>query len=193
MTRKERIKRLKAVLHGTGASVTYPFGIWALNSRLNDSHISALSGWADLEYLFAGSTLITDDSLEVICNFRRLTDLSIGDTAITGEAIASLFLPPAVENLGLGAIPLCDDAVSTICRCSKIATLFVNNCGLSFDALAELSRLPNLRVIEAIGVDSGPDGSRTLSQRHPDVLYNLSDGLWKNGVCRRPPLSVGLA
>jgi len=187
MTEAERIDRLTTVLQGTGATVNDAFGIWALGSSLSDHHISELADWADLQYLVADSTRITDASLPSIRRFHRLIDLSIGNNAFTGAALAACELPPQIENLGLGGIPLSDDAVSSVCQCSSITALNVNYCNLSSDALAELARLPKLRTIEALGAASRPETSKSLSRRHPMVLFRLRDGLWQNGECRRPP------
>ena len=193
MTEAERIERLTAVLHGTGATVNDAFGIWALDSELSDYHIAELADWADLQFLIADSTPITDASLPSICRFHRLTDLSIGGTAITSVSLADCHLPTEVENLGLAGIPLTDQAVSSVCLCSNISALNVNFCNLSRDGLAALSRLPCLSTIEALGADLTAETGRTLSTRHPNVLFRLRDGLWQNGECRRPPFPNEMA
>lgn len=187
MTEAERIARLTTVLDGTGAKVNDAFGIWALDSDLCDEHISDLADWANLQYLVADSTRITDVSIPLIMNFDRLTDLSIGRNAITSRALAACAFPSGILSLGLGGIPLGDDAVSNVSRCSEINALNVNHCELSFEALAELARLPKLRSIEALGADSTTETSRVLSERHPRVLFRLRDGVWQNGKCLRAP------
>lgn len=187
MIEAERIDRLTTVLQGTGATVNDAFGIWALDSELSDNHISELADWADLQYLIADSTHITDASLASICCFHRLTDLSIGGNAISSAALADCDLPTEIENLGLGGISLTNHAVSSVCQCSRISALNVNYCNLSRNALAALARLPRLRTIEALGADSTAETGRTLSARHPNVLFRLRDGLWQNGECRRLP------
>ncbi|MEM6471926.1 MAG: hypothetical protein AAF802_20370 [Planctomycetota bacterium] len=48
MTESDRIARLTALLHGTGASVNDAYGVWALESTLSDEHIIELAEWADL-------------------------------------------------------------------------------------------------------------------------------------------------
>ncbi len=186
MTESERIDRLTAVLEGTGATVNDAFGIWAFESQLADVHIAELAGWADLQFLVAGSSLITDSSVDAICGFRRLTDLDIGGTAITGSTLANSDLPPSLQSLGVALIQLGDLAVEPILRCPEITELNVNYCDLPTDALFRLAKLPRLRVMEAVGADTTPKSSKLLSQEHPGTLFRLSDGVWQAGVCRRP-------
>jgi hypothetical protein len=183
----ERIRRLRSVLEGTGAVVNEAFGIWALESRLTDEHIQQLKGWADLLSLVAGGTRITDASLDTICSFRRLTDLSIHGTVITSTGLAACDLPPAIQILGLASIALSDDAIEAICRCDKIFALNVNHCNLSEPALFRLAQLPSLRSIEALGAESTPETSKLLSNKYPTTLFRLRDGVWKAGECRRLP------
>lgn len=193
MTEDERIARLKTVLGGTGASVNDAFGIWALHSDLSDEHIARLTDWADLQFLVADSTRITDASVPLIMSFVRLTHLSIGGNKITSTALAACTLPIQISTLGLGGIPLNEDAVSTVLRCTEITALNVNYCQLSPDSLAKLARLPKLRTIEALGADSKLETSRLLSERHPGVLFRLRDGLWQHGKCLRPPFPSEMA
>jgi Leucine-rich repeat (LRR) protein len=193
MTESERIARLTAVLHGTGATVNDAFGIWALHSDLSDKHIAELAGWADLQYLVADSTRITDASIPVILGFTRLTDLSIGGNIIASSTLSTCTLPSEISNLGLGGIPLTDEDVSTISRCSEITALNVNYCQLSSIALEELARLPKLRSIEALGADSTLEMTKHLSERHPDVLFRLREGVWQHGKRLRPPFPSEMA
>lgn len=189
MTDDERIERLNAVIHGTGATVNDAFGLWATHSELSDHHIAELAGWADLEFLIANSTKITDASIPSICTFRRLTDLSIGGNAITSKALITNHLPNQIEVLELCGILLTDEAVDAVSRCNQISDLCANDCELSRDAVASLAELPNLRVIEARDANATPEDSRNLSAKHPHDFFVLRDGLWHNGECRRKALS----
>jgi|GEM_PF-1853959 len=187
MNEAQRIERLTKVLNGSGATVSHAFGIWALNTELSDDHISQLAGWADLDYLIAGSTKLTNASLTTICSFQRLTDLSIGNTAITGDAIACSGLPEAVQSLGLQSIPLPDGAIDKLLKCCDISVLNVNRCNLSASSLTRIAELPRLQILEALGTHTTPESSRTLSRQYPQVLFRLRDGLWQDGICKRRP------
>ena len=187
MTEAERLERLNAVIAGTGATVNDAYGIWALYSTLADSHIEQLAGWADLEYLVAGSSKITDASLGAICGFRRLTDLCIGGNAISGAALAKCDLPSTIQSLGLAAIELGDDAISAVVRCVNITVLNVNHCNLSEESLVRVAKLPRLQILEALGAKSTLKSSRAISLQHPAVLFRLRDGVWQAGECRRQP------
>ena len=187
MTDAERIERLNAVLEGTGATVTDPYTIWATESQLSDQHVSLLADWADLSFFIADATQITNASLDTICSFRRLTSLSIGYNAITSDALATCDFPPEIENLGLSLIPLNDAAVSRILLCNEISVLNLNDCQLSLYSLSRLAQLPQLMALEALRADSNPETSRVLSEKHPQLLLRLSDGLWRGGVCKRKP------
>jgi ABC-type Fe2+-enterobactin transport system substrate-binding protein len=83
--------------------------------------------------------------------------------------------------------------VSTISRCSEITALNVNYCQLSSIALEELARLPKLRSIEALGADSTLEMTKHLSERHPDVLFRLREGVWQHGKRLRPPFPSEMA
>jgi hypothetical protein len=187
MNEAERINRLTEVLKGTGSTVIHAFRINALDSELADHHIAQMTDWAELEFLLASRTKITDASVNNICRFRNLTCLCIGGNAITSSALADCDLPRAIEDLGLYSISLADDAIAKISRCVGIRTLNVNHCNLSNYSLERLSGLSNLEVIEALGADSTPATSKLLSNRYPKVLFRLRDGVWQDGQCRRQP------
>lgn len=187
MNEVERINRLTEVLKGTGSTVINAFRIDAFDSELTDDHIAQMTEWADLEFLLASRTQITDASVNNICRFRNLTCLFIGGNAINSTALANCDLPPTIEDLCLSSISLADDAIEKISRCVGISTLNVNHCNLSRYSLERLSGLPNLEIIEALGADSTPATSKLLSERYPKVFFRLRDGLWQDGQCRRQP------
>lgn len=187
MTDAERIHRLSELLAGSGATVTGPFSIWALECEFSDRHLLGMSDWADLETLVAARTQITDVSLDAICGFDRLTDLTIGDNAITGSAIAACTLPETLQTLGLYSIPLDDAAVDRVMCCREIHALNLNHCHLSEKSLFRVAGLPQLQALEALGAESTPEMSQQLSQDYPQVLFRLPHGVWKAGACQRPP------
>lgn len=187
MTDDERIERLTSVLAGTGAIINDAYRIWALDTNLADRHVQELEGWADLRFLMAGSTLISDASIQIICSFRNLTNLCISNTEVTGECIASSDLPTSLKSLGLAGISLDNRAVASVCRCVELNVVNVNHCKLTKESLFVLAALPNLRGLEAIGADSTAESSRMLSEKYPGVLLRLRDGLWEAGQCLRKP------
>ncbi|WP_145170539.1 hypothetical protein [Rubripirellula lacrimiformis] len=87
MDEKQRLQRLADAIAGSGARINDPYGIDAQGSMLGDEHMLRLADWADLEYLVASRSQITDASLPVICSFSRLTDLCLGGTALPQQRI----------------------------------------------------------------------------------------------------------
>ena len=96
------IQRLTEILVGTGCKMPRARAVWAMNSSLSDEHIAKLAGWANLEFLMADQSSMTDASIPILSEFP-LTDLSIGETAMTADAFLDASWP-FLECLGIHGI-----------------------------------------------------------------------------------------
>ena len=114
------IVRLADALDGTGCEVSRARVAWALNSSLTDEHIIRLAGWAALEFLMADYTALTDRSNPVLSDFP-ITDLSLGETAITADAFLGASWP-RLHVLGIAGI---DFSGQLIVRYSRVRTLLL--------------------------------------------------------------------
>lgn len=184
MDDSRRTERLASALAGSGASVANAFGVWAHETAFSDRHLEQLDGWADLRYLVADGSRITDYGLPFVCRFRHLEFLSIGNTAITARAIAEADLPPTLQTFGIYGIEMPDFAVAQIVQCRKLVAVNANNCSLAAEAVAALASLPMLRCLEAMGSATTAAQHAEISAQHPEALLRLDDGLWRGGTCR---------
>ncbi|QDT04728.1 hypothetical protein K227x_31230 [Rubripirellula lacrimiformis] len=114
MNKSQRLRYLASAIEGSGAKANDAYGIDAHESQLADRHVVALAGWADLQFLIANFSRITNFSLPLICEFGRLTDLAIGGTRITDSAIRSAKFPDSITHLSLSDIPLTESSVENI-------------------------------------------------------------------------------
>ena len=160
MNESQRLQRLTDAIAGSGARVCDPYGIEAHSSNLADDHMTRLSGWADLQFLVATRTKITDESLPIICSFSRLTDLGLGGNDLTDLALAMCHFPRTLTNISLYEINLSDDSVDRVADCPMLEAVNVNHSCISFDALVRLASLPNVEVIEAIPAATTPEIER---------------------------------
>lgn len=187
MTDDERIARLGVELAGSDATVNGAFQIWALDAQLTDAHLERISRWADLEFLMAAGCPITDAGLTAICRFRRLESLDIGGTRITANAIAAADLPKTLTSFGLYGLRLTDEAANRIGQLTSLQILNCNDCGLSPQAFQQLTELPRLSGIEALGCPVPDVVAQAISRRKPNALLRLDSGIWRNGDAKRPP------
>ncbi len=185
MNETQRLRHLASAIDGSGAKVNDPYGIDAHGSQLADDHVVALAGWADLEFLIANLTRITDVSLPLLCEFNRLTDLAIGGTRITDSAICAAKFPNSLTHVSLFGIPLTDSSVENLRRCTNLTDLVVRGCGLSRDSLFTLSGLRSLRSMSARGSNVDEGDSADLSHSFPNIQFVLNDGVWMSGIRQR--------
>ena len=180
-----RLSKLADAIAGSGARVNDPFGIDASFSDFSDVHVEKLAGWADLEMLHAMQTRLSDVSIPPICAFNRLFDLSISSDALTEAAFDGADLPPSLRFLGLNLPRLTSTATSKIFQLGKLEHLHLGLTEIAPDQLNTLASIPSLQHLAARNAQYSAVENQELSKRYPNVLMELSDGLWSNGTCRR--------
>jgi len=110
---------------------------------LGDSDIAAFGEMHKLRVLHAEGTNLSDDSLAVLRGFTRLEELTIGDTRITGEVLASTW--PRLRTFSLLGLELHDADLVALARHTSLIT--VDLTATEITDPAPLAALPKLRVL----------------------------------------------
>lgn len=89
MDDETNVQKLTVALAGTGCEVLRARAVWAMNAILTDYLVSRLAGWAELEFMMADYTDITNAAVPILNRFP-LKDLSVGETSITAYALLAV-------------------------------------------------------------------------------------------------------
>ena len=184
MDDETNVQMLTAALAGTGCDVPRARTVWALNANLTDDIVNRLAGWAELEFLMADCTDITNAAVPILSRFP-LTDLSVGETSITADAILAVHWPQ-LQNLGISGIDFSNHLIDPLLNSTELTVVNANGSNLDQSSVLKLASLPNMKVLEADSADITRETAKDISLQYSQITFRFNDGIWRNGRLINP-------
>ncbi len=184
MDDETNVQKLTVALAGTGCEVPRARAVWALNAKLTDDIINRLADWAELEFLMADYTDITNAAVPILNRFP-LTDLSVGETSITADAILAVHWPH-LENLGISGIDFSNHLIDPLLNSAELTVVNANGSNLSQASVLKLASLSKLKVLEAYTADVTHDMAQEISLQYSHMTFRFNGGIWRNGKLINP-------
>lgn len=184
MDDETNVQKLTVVLAGTGCEVPRARAVWALNANLTDDIINRLAGWAELEFLMADCTDITNAAVPILNRFP-LTDLSVGDTSITADAIIAVHWPH-LQNLGISGIDFSNHLIDPLLNSTELTVVNANGSNLNQASVLKLASLPRMKVLEAAAAAVDHNEAQEISLQYLKLTFRFNDGVWRSGKLINP-------
>jgi len=184
MDDETNVQKLKAALGGTGCEVPRARAVWAMNAILTDDILNRLAGWAELEFLMADYTDITNAAVPILNRFR-LKDLSVGETSITADALLAVHWP-YLQNLGISGIDFSNHLIDPLLNSADLTVVNANGSNLDQASVLKLASLPKMKVLEADTANVTYDSAQEISLQYSQMTFRFNGGIWRNGKLINP-------
>jgi hypothetical protein len=139
-------------------------------THADDDVITALGNLHELRVLHLAGTDVSDEALPTLQGFRRLEELTIGDSRVTA-AITDLQAWPRLRTLSLLGLAIHDADLAALARATPLGTLDLSSTEIS--SPAPLAHLPRLRVLGLAQAKLSPAGdaaAAALASRGVEVV-----------------------
>jgi len=130
------------------------------DTRLGDEDVASFTALPKLRVLHIAETNVSDDSFGVLRGFKRLEELTIGDSRVTAAVLAVDW--PRLRTWSLVGLDIHDADLAALARHTSLIALDLTATELTDPA--PLALLPNLRVLGLAETKLSNTGLETVKQ-----------------------------
>lgn len=146
------------------------------STPFGDDDVEHLAAVPELTELWLGETAVTDIGLERLCQLLpHLVYLRLERTKVTGAGLKHLQALKQLKNLVLIGVPLKDEDVSPLAKLPALLWLDLRMTPVTDRTLDELVGLQSLRGLAVYQTGVTTEGIRRFSQRRPECKVSFEE------------------
>ena len=125
--------------------------VYLTNQKVDDQDLDIFlqSGASQITHLLLSGTQVTDEGLAKLTYLRRLEDLDLGDTTITGAGFANVEFALLRKLYLRRCRKLTVDGFEQIVKCQNLEKLDLYESNIDDQFLQEIAKLPRLKTLWA--------------------------------------------